>query len=87
MKKYVTGLVAVMLAISAFALPRLSSKNVDYYWYKRTGSGTYVSNGQGPEPNVSCSGSTKICAKGFLNSQTESLITDATVADAQRTKD
>jgi hypothetical protein len=81
MKKYLTGIVAVLIAVSAVALPKLNSKAVDYYWYKRTGTNTYVSNGHGTDPLVSCSGSLNICAKGFLTQQNASNITDATLGD------
>ena len=81
MKKYVTGVIAILIAVSAVAFPTLNSKAVDYFWYKRTGPDTYVSNGQGSDPLVSCSGSGHICAKGFLSQQNPSSITDATTGD------
>ena len=82
MKKYVTGIIAILIAVSAVAFPTLNSKAVDYFWYKRTGTNTYVANGHGTDPLVGCSGSGHICAKGFLNQQQDpSSITDATMGD------
>lgn len=81
MKKYVTGIIAILIAVSAVAFPKLNSKSVDYFWYKRTGPNTYVANGQGTDPLVNCSGSGHICAKGFLNQQNPSSITDVTLGD------
>lgn len=86
MKKFLTGVVALMIALSAVAFPKMMNKDVDYFWYKRTGVDTYVSNGHGPDPNVSCSGSGNICAKGFLNSQTAGDIRDNTMANDERVK-
>ena len=86
MKKYAMGFTALIIAISAVALPRLSNSHVDYFWYKRTGADTYVANGHGPDPNVTCSGSGNICAKGFLSSQTPGSIKDNSMADDERVK-
>jgi len=86
MKRYLSALIALTLAVSAVALPKLTGKDVDYFWYKRTGVDTYAANGHGPNPNVTCSGSGNICAKGFLTSQSAGSITDNTPADDERVK-
>lgn len=81
MKKYITGVVAVLIALSAVALPDLNSKKLSYFWYKRTAPNTYVADGQGTDPLTSCPNGSVICAKGFLDSHNPNSITDATMGD------
>lgn len=82
MKKYFAGFVALILALSAFAFPKIGAKNnINYYWYKRTAVNTYVADGVGVNPAVGCTTGNDLCAKGFLTSQTPSSITDATMGD------
>lgn len=81
MKKFFVGSLALLIALSAVALPKIGAKGMDYYWYKRTGLNTYVADGVGPNPGVGCTTGSERCAKGFSLSQTPSSITDATTGD------
>ena len=68
MKRYVSGLLALILAVSATAFTKIEDgKNLNLFWYHRTGVDTYISDGQGTDPDTPCSGSGQICAKGFTS--------------------
>lgn len=81
MKKHLLGIVAIIIAFSAVALPTRFKTDTVYYWYKRTGLNTYAFDVQATNPSVTCSGSTNICAKGFEESQDASTIVDGTAGD------
>jgi len=87
MKRYLGGLIALILAVSASAFTKIEdAKKVSLYWYHRDAADTYVDDGFGTNPNTSCSGTGNICAKGFTSSQDPALIKDNTMANQQRVK-
>lgn len=73
-------MVAIVLAVSAFAFPALN-KAQEYHWYTRNANGTYSEDVVGENPSSGCLNGQDICAKGFLSARTPSTISDVTPAD------
>ncbi|MFT3947187.1 MAG: hypothetical protein QM763_09460 [Agriterribacter sp.] len=91
MKKFFSGILALSLAIGAVAFTEVKqSSDENLFWYKRNADGTYANdhtpNTATSAPSTSCSGSGQYCVKGFTASQTPSLITDATAAQDEKSK-
>lgn len=91
MKKFFSGILALSLAIGAVAFTEVKqSADENLFWYKRNVDGTYSNdhtpNTATPVPVTSCSGSGQICVKGFTASQTPSLITDASAARTEKSR-
>ena len=84
MKKYLVGMIAIVLAFSATAFTKIeNAKKANLYWYHRTGLNTYVADGFGASGNTPCPGGAVICDKGFLTSQVAGNIKDNTMANQQ----
>lgn len=91
MKRFISGLIALSLALGGVAFTEVKDSSLtDYYWYRRTAANTYVDdyspNSPHTLPSTSCSGTSSICVKGFINSQVASSIMDTTTAQQQQKK-
>jgi hypothetical protein len=90
-RRFILPVAAAIVALAmALGLSAFTSNSKDeltnYYWYLRTATNTYVSDGFGPNPSSGCSNGPVICAKGFLSTQVPSQILDATPAADERKK-
>ncbi len=80
MKKFKTGIFALMLAVAAFAITRANtppSEKVLYYWFQTQENGTVIDATSVPphqssDPFSCPGGPTKICSKAFTDFQMNS---------------